>query len=77
MPAARSKIEFPSTSTMIEPSARSINTGNAVPREADTASALRFINSADFGPGIAVIRLRFWAIGFFASEYMRKCYLKS
>jgi hypothetical protein len=61
---------------MIEPSARSINTGNAVPRDADTASALRLINCADFGPGIAVIRLRFCAIGFFASEYMRKCYLK-
>ncbi len=67
------KIELPSTSIIIEPSALSINTGKAVPSEADTASALRLINCSDFGPGIAVTKLRFCAIGFFASEYMRKC----
>jgi len=38
------------------------------------ASALN--NSADFGPGIAVSRLRFCVTGFLASEYMRKYYLK-
>jgi hypothetical protein len=47
-----------------------------VPSEAETASALRLINSVDFGPGIAVTRLRFCSIVAFASEYMREFYLK-
>jgi hypothetical protein len=52
-----------------------MNTGNAVPKEAETASALLLINSADFGPGIAVTRLRFCAIVGFDSEYMQEFYL--
>ena len=62
---------------MIAPCAWSINTGKAVPSEAETASPLRLINSADLGPGIAVTSFRFCATGFLASEYMPKYYLRS
>ena len=54
IPAPKSRIELPSTSIIIAPSARSINTGKAVPSEAETASPLRLINSADLGPGEVV-----------------------
>ena len=51
-------MEFPSTSTMTPPPARSTKTGIAIPSEAETALARRAINSLDFGPGISVRKWR-------------------
>ena len=50
---------FPSTSTKIPPDARSMTAGKDIPRDAETAAALRAIICSDFGPGIAVTTLRF------------------
>src|ERR1700735_1914785 len=60
MPPAKSRKRFPSTSSIVTPSARAAKIGVACETPRATAASRRRIHSCDLGPGIGV---RNWIVG--------------